>query len=1672
MGDQKIGLEGLGVDDCRELLRQGRIAEGLQALEVLAAAGVESGALEHYLAVALHMAGRSREALPHFERAHALEPDQPSVYQNQAMALLVAGEPDQARVAAEKAIALKPDQVGGYANLALAQSSLGDLDGASETIRKGLLVVPGHPSLLLQASQLALDGGRLEEAERLVTETLAVVPDSFDARFNLARLHHCLGRDEEAAREYDALLKRQPDHQSAYVNAGVSLRNLGLIPQAIRHFSSGLERWPDWLALRYNLAVTRLYAGDWQTAWPDYELRTRLANALAKAPKPQSPQWDGGDIAGKTLLVVHEQGFGDVFQFIRLLTAVRAPAGRVIFVAPARLFALLSRLEMFSGDLLTVVSDAQPLPQHDVHIHLLSLLGIAPVGPDAVPVGISNINLEADRLDRWRAFAPASQDKPWRVGLAWQGNPQADVDRGRSFSPAQLAPLAGVAAKVQFISLQRFVGLEQPLPEALDIAVPGADFDSGADGFLDTAAMIMSLDLVITSDTSVAHLAGLLGRPVWLFLKKVPDWRWGGEGLLTPWYPTMRLFRQNTPGDWKSLFEAAAADLDGLVARADAASKAAAVRVQEAIEMHSRRAFAEAAVLYRAALGSRPREPQLFNFLAMAVLEDGRRSPIAARAGLAFAAHSVALAPGSGDFWSNYAVLLENLGGRKDAIRALRFGLLVSPGHQPAMVSLAKKESAAGNLDKALDLIKQVLSANPKSVSALSALATVYIEHDKPRESERALRKALDLTPDDAKLWVQLGANQSAAERHAEAAESWEHALTIDPLNSDAFSNLGVYERNYGELGLSVYLQRRAIEVDPGHAEGWNNLGISELEAAHDQMAMAAFRQAIALRPGYADAHLALGMTFLNAADYEQGLKHYEFRLRSDKLGIAVTKPNLPYWTGGDPTGKKIFLMAEQGFGDAFQFSRYAIWLKAHGAAKVFIGCRTMIGHLLGTIPGVDGIFGDGDKLPKADAVAFMMSMPYLTGMRIDTIPAFDSYMTAEPARVTRWAEWLAQKPGFRVGVVWQGNPDPKVDKGRSYPLAALEPLAKIPGVRLIALQKGKGEEQIAALDGRFAVEQPGPDFDSGAQAFADTAAMMMNLDLIVTSDTAVAHLAGALGRPCWVVLKAHPEWRWLTGRADSPWYPETRVFRRFEREQEPAPFAAVMGRLAAALEKLAAGDLSQRYRTEPDSPGPIAAFDPAKTFNTALEVQRRSDWKAAEAGFAEVLDYKALRQGALHMLGVIALHRDRNHRAVMLFREAERAGLASSEFLTNFSIGMRRIGRPQDALNYLRKAIAQKPTAEAHLSLGNVLRDECQWQECLENYQASIALKPDLSKAHRGLGNLMRDMHRPQESLAAFEQARKLDPNDPDLVLDHAHAKLFAGDFPDGFRDYEARWRSREMKMRNFNVPRWDGSPQPDKCVMIHGEQGFGDNIQFVRFVEAAAARAGRTILEVRAPLISLFKTLVTSVPIEIAEQGRGDVACDFEMPMLSLPVMLGTTIDSLPPPARFAIAPERVAAWRERFPKTGTNVGMIWQGNPKARADQGRSPPLAELVPLLDVAGVNFISLQKTDGLDQVESTPFAGRMIVPGASLGDFAETAAAILALDVVISSCTATLHLAASLGVPVFGMLKYHADWRWLNERDDSPWYPSLRLFRQEKVFDWKSVADPMAAALSDLVKAK
>ncbi len=423
----------------------------------------------------------------------------------------------------------------------------------------------------------------------------------------------------------------------------------------------------------------------------------------------------------------------------------------------------------------------------------------------------------------------------------------------------------------------------------------------------------------------------------------------------------------------------------------------------------------------------------------------------------------------------------------------------------------------------------------------------------------------------------------------------------------------------------------------------------------------------------------------------------------------------------------------------------------------------------------------------------------------------------------------------------------------------------------------------------------------------------------------------------------------------------------------------------------------------------------------------------------------------AVHMLGAAALQAQNWPRALILLREAGRLGLATPESRMNLAIALRRTGRAEEAETILRGVIAEGPRPEAYATLGGILADAGRLSEALAEYQNAVRLDPGLAQARRGLGNTLRDAGRPQAALAELDRAVTLAPEDPETRIDRAHARLALGDYVGGFSDYEWRFKGLEMAERAFTVPRWDGAAFTG-TLLIHGEQGLGDHIQFVRFAKAALARGGRVLLEARKPLVALFSRLHPDVAV-VAE-GDPLPAFDLEIPLMSLPHALGSTSTASAwrrlPHGRSG--PARPLALVAR-PLPGPHGRPRLPGQSKARADKGRSPPLAALAPILETDGVRFVCLQKEHGLDQLDGARAAGILRPPADfDQGDaaFLDSAALLSLCDLTVTSDTALAHLSGALGRPTYLMLKHAPDWRWMFGRADSPWYPSFRLFRHRR----------------------
>jgi tetratricopeptide (TPR) repeat protein len=425
-------------------------------------------------------------------------------------------------------------------------------------------------------------------------------------------------------------------------------------------------------------------------------------------------------------------------------------------------------------------------------------------------------------------------------------------------------------------------------------------------------------------------------------------------------------------------------------------------------------------------------------------------------------------------------------------------------------------------------------------------------------------RHALELKPDYTEVHNNLGNALKDQGKLDEAVACFRRALELKPDFAGVHDNLGIALKDEGKLDEAVACFRRALELKPDFAEAHNNLGIALRELGMLDEGIACWRRALELKPDFAQARLNQSLISLLTGDFQRGWPEFEWRWKTKQC------PRRDFsqapWDGQPLEGSTILLHAEQGLGDTIQFIRYVPLVKQRGGA-VIVECQRPLLSLLTSCVGIDRLVGRGEPLPAFDVQAPLLSLPGVFHTALGDVPAAVPYLFADPNLVQRWRQELGRLAGFKIGIAWQGNPLHQSDRSRSIPLGSFEPLARCSGVRLLSLQKEAGVEQLREIAGRFSVIDLGSRMDEASGAFMDTSAVMMSLDLVVTSDTAIAHLAGALGVPVWVALSFVPDWRWLLGRSDSPWYPTMRLFRQDSRGDWQGVFEKIKAELCAQLQ-------------------------------------------------------------------------------------------------------------------------------------------------------------------------------------------------------------------------------------------------------------------------------------------------------------------------------------------------------------------------------------------------------------------------------------------------------------------------------------------------------------------------
>ncbi|MEG4494686.1 tetratricopeptide repeat protein [Microcoleus sp. D3_18_C4] len=1533
---------------------QGDVAEAISCYEQAIQVNPNCAAAYLNLGIALEAQGEEaganyERAIANYERAIAIEPNYVEALQHLAYASIRQGKIDRAIAYYERSTALQPDLAETLIGLGSSLQQQDKLDEALAVCQQAIQHLPASAQARCNLGIVLHKQGKIEDAIACYQQALSLKPDFPQALNNLGKAFEEAGKMAEAIDCYRRAIELKPGYINPLTSLGSALHDRGQFADAVTCYSQAVQFNVGHPESHLNLGLALLLAGDFQRGFYEYEWRLLVKEKQFRSHNFIQPLWDGKDLQGKTILLCPEQGLGDAIQFIRYADLVKQKGGRVIVWCLPQLQRLFTQVSGIDA----LIVNQEDAPDFQVRAQLMSLPHLLETTLETIPAKVPYLS----HPPGWEfTLNPTTNLK---VGIVWSGNPKNSQNNVRSIPLNLLAKLLDIPG-ADFYSLQKEITADD---RALLQQIAVTDLSFYLHDLADTAAVISALDLVISVDTCVAHLAGALGKPVWILLCFVPDWRWMLQREDSPWYPTARLFRQSTAGDWEGVLQQASLALRARISQHQ--------KAQPLIEAQPNTDLAQ----------------EQFN-CGNILKSQGRFSEA-----IACFKNSLVLQPNSIETATNLAVTLHQTGNLAEAATYYQRAIEIDPNCAKAQNNLGILLQDKGNIADAVSCFQKAIALNPIYVKALNNLGAILQQQGELPTAIACFHQALSVNSNYAPALVNLGAAMQTQSQLAEAERFYERAIEAEPNNPKGHYHLGTLCLGAGKIEQAISSLERAISLNPNYLEAITNLGSAVEQLGDVNRAILCYNQAIKLDANCVKAHFNLSLVLLLTGDWLRGLAEYEWRWQTEQ---AKKLPRLnfdqPVWDGSDLKGQTILLRSEQGLGDAIQFVRYAAIVQKKGG-KVIISCYQELKRLFKQIPGIEQVAVRMDELPDFQVQAPLMSLPYILGTNLENIPANVPYLAAPP----NWQFSLNSDSKFKVGIAWAGSAEHLKDFQRSSDLSYFLTLLDIPGVTFYSLQKEASAENRTLL-----TQIPVIDLSDNLNDFADTAAVISQLDLVICVDTAVAHLAGALGKPVWILLCFMPDWRWMLEREDSPWYPTARLFR----QQTPGDWEEVFDRVKTALLE----------RAGTGAPPLQSTRSQAVSGNGDTEASPRFYLSPAQVQF---------------------------HIAKALEKQRKNA---------------------EAAARYEQVIAASPSHAEAHSYLGYLKQENGQITEAISHYKQALETNSNLSETNLYLGSALEEEGKVAEAIDFYNKAIQLRPNSPNWRLRLALALLLTGNFERGFAEYESRWQTEQLDRRSFEQPLWDGSDLQGKTILLHPEQGFGDTIQFIRYAPLVKQKGGKVIVACHVLLKRLFEGIAGVDRVGVKPSDLIDF--QVQAPLLSLPRILGTTLENIPTNIPYLAPPQDFKFSLE--PNNQLKVGIVWAGGPLHRNNHRRSCKLSDFVKFVDVPGVSFYSLQKdlSGGditlLKQHQIEDLSDHCV-------DFADTAAIISQLDLVICVDTSVAHLAGALGKPVWILLSFVPDWRWMLEREDSPWYPTVRLFRQQKAGDWDGVCDRIKAALLERV---
>ena len=1013
-------------------------------------------------------------------------------------------------------------------------------------------------------------------------------------------------------------------------------------------------------------------------------------------------------------------------------------------------------------------------------------------------------------------------------------------------------------------------------------------------------------------------------------------------------------------------------------------------------------------------------------------------------------------------------------------------------------------------------------------------LANIGIWDEALRYAQIANKKL----PNHSAILGNLGRILIALKKTDEAKNIFTTIIKHSPKAVDGYNGMGAAFLLEYDIEPAIQYLEKANQISPTHASTLGNLGVAYKTIGKYEDARNKFEAAIQNEPKNTEHHWNLALLDLLLGNYERGWREYEWRHHPDRTAYdRVTKPdvNIPMLTNSDNVkGKVVGMMAEQGFGDNIQFSRYAKLLKEEGAIIVIMSPDPLI-PVMQTLPWADSVCNRWSTCPKLDFWVYPMSLPQRYKTTITTIPNQVPYLFAQQSNINHWTQKLGAKVAkLRIGIVWAGRPGHGNDKNRSMHLSDFKNLFDIDSVEFISLQTGvRGNETLSGINLKK--------FGDEIKTFADSAAILTQLDLLITVDSAPAHLAGALGCPVWILIPYNPDFRWLLERTDSPWYgPNMKLYR----QNKEMGWDEVIGRIKHDLIALVNNPIKRNAIAYPDiawTPDQANASGVMPLLQVAIWHHQKNELDAAaniyrfvlqycpdntdalrnlaacmraqgkpseaeefykkcldlkgndalaHANYANLLaDIKKMEQAEHHALKAIELdpmahnawyilsvvyqHDGKNQKAVDAINKALDMQPENIIYITMKGINLIGQKNLSDARKYLEKAKAINPNhTEMLVGFGQLETEAGNAEEALVIYQRLLENTSSIQQSLRTeiLNSRAMAYARTGEYKKAIADAKtctELMPENPDAHFNLAIYSLTLADFKTGWKEYEWRYHP-ERKAHDRIIPmklktgkQWLGENLDGKSILISPEQGHGDNIQFMRYAMLLKESGATVYILTAESLRDLFG--MQSWQDGTYFDSEKVPAVDYWVLPLSLPYRFNTELKTIPASIPYIRVEEKYKdLWRKRLDSRNLLnkplIILVNSGSALHKNDKNRSIPLNQFENLLELSDFNFAVI---DHQARNNDRLTCGNYTVDnlGSMVESFTDTAVIFSMAKYIVSIDSATLHLAGAMGLPCCGLIPSSPDWRWMLDRNDTPWYPTMKLFRQELPSGWKLVLE-------------